>query len=218
MIYIIYRSRCGVDFPEQAMGFVSEIGARVNNQTSHSPQRRSFLKGQFDLADQLRPPGAITSLAFGETCTRCGDCAAQCPQAIITADDDGFPLVDLSRRACTFCGTCAEVCDVGAILPSTGWEWRAQPTQSCLSVQGITCRTCEDHCDAQAIRFTLMTAGRSEPTIDQEHCTGCGACMAACPTGAIILHHPKTDLDASQFQPARHTQDEHLRMPSTGDT
>lgn len=172
----------------------------------HSPLRRSFLKGQFEHSDVMRPPGSVDVSAFPETCTHCGDCAAACPQAIITGDGEGFPIVDLSRRECTFCGACAEVCEAGAILPATGWDWRATVGDSCLSLQAIACRACEDHCDERAIRFQLRTGGRSEPMIDIESCTGCGACAASCPAGAISFEVPQqveqSNLNASNLQPA----------------
>lgn len=165
--------------------------------TTHSPQRRAFLRGHFEQNDFLRPPGALELVSFVETCTRCGDCAANCPQAIITADKDGFPLVDLTSRECTFCGDCAEACQVGAIQPANCWDYRARVDESCLSFQGITCRTCEDHCDERAIRFHLKTGGRSEPLIDLDTCTGCGACVAPCPADAITVERPALQRTAS---------------------
>ncbi len=162
----------------------------MNAKRPHSPERRSFLKGHFERTDVMRPPGAIADSLFADACTRCGDCAAACPQAIITGDDEGFPLVDLTRRECTFCGECASACEPGAILPATGWDWRAAVGDSCMSLQGITCRTCEDHCDQNAIRFRLQTGGRSEPRLDDESCIGCGACASVCPSGAISFARP----------------------------
>ncbi|SFK48850.1 ferredoxin-type protein NapF [Shimia haliotis] len=168
----------------------------------------------------MRPFGAITSGEFADTCTRCGDCAAVCPQAIITADDEGFPIVDLTRRECTFCGECATACEAGAIVPATGWEWRAKVGETCLSLQAVACRTCEDHCDERAIRFQLQTGGRSQPIIDIESCTGCGACSASCPSGAISFEMlqgaEQSDFNASNNQPAS-IKNEHMRMSGPRD-
>ena len=169
-------------------------------ETTHSPKRRAFLKGKFDEEGVLRAPGALDMSRFVEACTRCGDCAAHCPQAIITADADGFPMVDISARGCTFCGVCSDVCDAGAILASDSWSYRPTVADTCLSKQGVACRACEDHCDESAIRFRLMTGGRSAPLIDPENCTGCGACVAPCPSDAITVGRMTSKLTASSTQ------------------
>ena len=65
------------------------------------------------------------------------------------------------------------------------WPWRAKPNPSCMSMNGVSCRICEDACGVGAIRFRLQTGGRAEPVIDQETCTGCGACAAVCPAHAV---------------------------------
>lgn len=157
----------------------------------HLPTKRAFLKGQFHRNVAIRPPGAIAALEFAQRCNRCGDCLSACPQGILVDEEDGLPAVNLQAGACTFCNACAEACETGALQPADGWLWRATATTDCLSGRGITCRTCEDHCDAQAIRFRLRVGGLSEPIFDAETCTGCGACVAACPAGAIRFHQLK---------------------------
>jgi heterodisulfide reductase subunit A len=46
-----------------------------------------------------------------------------------------------------------------------------------------SCRLCEKTCDANAISFEDSDL----PLIDELACTGCGACVGACPTGALDL-------------------------------
>lgn len=172
----------------------------VTIETTHSPERRAFLRGRFEDKGELRPPGALDLSSFVQACTRCGDCAANCPQAIITADDDGFPRVDVNARGCTFCGACADACSEGAIVSAQDWTYRPAIADTCFSQQGIACRACEDHCDESAIRFRLMTGGRSAPQIDIDTCTGCGACVAPCPANAITLGRPAAQVTASPTQ------------------
>lgn len=154
----------------------------------HQPQRRSFLKGRISRPATLLPPGAEAD--FHDLCTQCGDCASACPQGIILRDSEGFPVVSMADGFCTFCGDCARACEPGAIGPATGWAWRAEAGADCLALNGVTCRSCEDHCDHQAIRFRLMTQGRSAPQFDPAACTGCGECVGACPAGAIRFTQP----------------------------
>ncbi len=47
----------------------------------------------------------------------------------------------------------------------------------------IGCRLCEQVCNSKAIKFE----GEKIPEIDQVACRACGACVAACPSGALDL-------------------------------
>lgn len=150
--------------------------------------RRAFLRGNFGDPEVLRPPGAAES-GFERACTGCGDCVTACPEAIIRADARGGVLLDLSLGACTFCGDCARACPTAALSEARmgDWPWRASVSSACLSLNGVACRTCEDACEPRAIRFRLELGGRARPVIDDEACTGCGACIAICPAGAVSL-------------------------------
>lgn len=129
----------------------------------------------------------MAETAFHDLCTQCGDCAGACPEGIISRGKDGFPRLDLAAGACTFCSECIAACETGALRPKTPWPWRATAAETCLSMNGVSCRVCDDQCDARAIRFRLATGGRSFPTVDAATCTGCGACVAPCPVGALTL-------------------------------
>jgi ferredoxin-type protein NapF len=45
-------------------------------------------------------------------------------------------------------------------------------------------------CDAGAIRFKPTLGGVTSPALDLSLCTGCGACVAPCPTQAISMKTP----------------------------
>ncbi|MCB1339525.1 MAG: ferredoxin-type protein NapF [Pseudooceanicola sp.] len=133
----------------------------------------------------MRPPGAQPE--FVRLCDGCGACARACPQGIIAGNASAGPEVRLDTRACTFCQDCARACPTGAlaVMEQPGWDWRATVDATCLSMNGIACRACEDACDERAIRFRLMIGGRAAPGIDPDQCTGCGACAPVCPSGSI---------------------------------
>lgn len=159
------------------------------------PSRRGFLSGNLADSDPIRPVGAIGEIRFHDICTGCGDCARACPERIIRKDRHGFPVLDFSHASCSFCDACVEACSAGALDAAVAWTWRAGISGACLSRGGVQCRTCQDHCDASAIRFRLQPGGRAEPRIDHDTCTGCGGCIASCPVQAITLSQTKIRME-----------------------
>lgn len=153
-----------------------------------SPSRRAILRGKVNARPHPRPIGALAPMAFEDACSQCGDCARACPEEIILRDAEGFPVLDARTGACTFCGACTEACETGALIAGQPFPWRAAAEPNCLSLNGVQCRACEDQCDASAIRFRLLPGGSAQPLFDDAACTGCGACVAPCPAGAIALH------------------------------
>ena len=162
---------------------------------AQSTARRAFLRGRFVAAPAMRPFGALPDMAFEDACTRCGDCARACAEGIIVQDDEGFPIINPHRGECTFCQDCTAACETGALVADRPWPWRAGIGADCLSLKGVQCRACQDHCPTRAIRFRLKPGGRSEPQLELEDCTGCGACAAPCPVNAIdfSFNNPATE-------------------------
>lgn len=152
--------------------------------------RADLLRGRaMPRKDVLRPPPALPEAEFLTLCDGCAKCFDGCPTHILVADDEGRVRLDPTAGMCTFCGSCADVCPTGALDQSRARPWtaRAEIRARCLSFNGITCRACEEACDERAIRFKLMTEGRSLPLVDETGCTGCGACAQICPNQSIDL-------------------------------
>lgn len=137
----------------------------------------------------MRPFGAVAAELFDRRCDGCTKCAEACPQGLIVMDEDGRARADLRRGECTFCEACIAACPTQALTPEcrADWTWAARISDGCLARNGVTCRTCEDVCEPGAIRFRLQTGGRASPEISEASCTGCGACAASCPAGAITF-------------------------------
>jgi ferredoxin-type protein NapF len=151
--------------------------------------RRGFFRGQPRPKAEMRPPWAVDEDRFSTLCTRCGDCLRACPTGILVAGDGAFPTVDFQRGECTFCGDCRQACPSGALQAKAELTWphKAHIDARCLAQQGVECRVCGDYCAARAIRFTPRLGGSPWPAVDTTACTGCGACVAACPTQAIAI-------------------------------
>lgn len=63
---------------------------------------------------------------------------------------------------------------------------KAEISADCLSLKGVACRICGEHCDSGAIRFHLRVGGTPLPEVTAD-CNGCGACVGVCPATAISL-------------------------------
>ncbi|ABV86770.1 ferredoxin-type protein NapF [Shewanella pealeana] len=139
--------------------------------------------------DAVRPPWVKLSIEFTDECTRCNKCISACETQIIVKGDGGFPEVDFKIDECTFCQECANACPENLFedTDTTPWQVKAKIQDSCMAYQGIWCQSCKDSCDSRAISFTLAVGKAPLPQIDTEACTGCGACVAPCPSGAIII-------------------------------
>ncbi len=151
--------------------------------------RRQFLgMGLKDKAAPLRPPWAINETSFLDACTRCGDCLSVCPEHILVPETaGGYPRVDFSQGECTFCKKCVDICTTSALSAEllSPWLAKIKINEKCLATQHVVCNTCGEQCEARAIRFIPALGVVSLPSIDLESCTGCGACVAPCPTQAI---------------------------------
>lgn len=152
--------------------------------------RRAFFRGRPRPKVEIRPPWALPESAFVDRCTRCGDCLTACPEQIVVSGDGAYPTIDFARGECTFCGDCVTACQPAALVrhaDAPPWTCKAKIDERCLAHQGVECRVCDDFCDVRAIRFPPRLGGSPLPEIDDGRCSGCGACVASCPTTAITI-------------------------------
>lgn len=169
------------------------------SEINHS--RRAFLRGRVAGSGSTspgtlrygpaprRPPWALPEAGFLAACTRCGDCAAVCPTKVIQIRD-GYPQIDFTKAACTFCAECVRACSPAALRRVEGeppWRIVAQPGTNCLADSGVECRICGEQCEAEAIRFNPRFGLPAVPEVLVDRCTGCGACVAPCPTRTIVV-------------------------------
>ena len=153
-----------------------------------------FLRGDFKGKETpLRPPWAIAESLFTEICTNCGECISHCPTHIIKPARANFPVIDFSSGECLFCEQCVDVCQPQALLKNrqkAPWTVKASINKtSCITYQGVECRSCYDPCDVRAIVMPPRLGGISIPVLNSNNCTGCGACFSVCPVQAITMNH-----------------------------
>jgi ferredoxin-type protein NapF len=164
--------------------------SRARSSKQSPIDRAQFLRVNWrGVADIMPPPWALKEDAFLKACTQCTECITACPENILRVGNKGYPQVDFQRGECTFCGDCERSCEPHALLDDgrSAWSYRAQINNQCLALKRVMCRTCADCCDARAISFQLAVGGFASPEINLNNCTGCGACIAPCPTGSIEI-------------------------------
>lgn len=148
-------------------------------------QRRQLL-GLSPAPQVRRPPWAVSD--FEQHCLNCRLCIEHCPEQILYLDPQQKAALDFSQRGCTLCGRCVELCPHQALQASQpAFDWLAEISTACLTQSQIACRSCEDYCEVQALRFQPRLKQVAQPVLDPSLCTGCGQCLAPCPTQALSL-------------------------------
>lgn len=122
-------------------------------------------------------------------CIGLGDCARVCPENAICIADG---LAAVNPQICVACGLCVKECpnnliaiknmgnDLHVVSCSShdmGKVVRAVCKNGCIG-----CKICEKKCEFDAVHVENNLA-----EIDQEKCTGCGKCAAACPAKVIKM-------------------------------
>ncbi len=184
-MFDLFKKRVGSDSPKEGRSKIS---------------RAQFLRGDLRGRERpLRPPWALAEIDFVEVCDGCGHCIEQCRPGILQPARGRLPVVDFGRGECTFCRACVDHCQPGAL--SLGEEENQRPPWSlelhlgpaCVAQQGVVCQICKEQCGEQVFTFKPRIGGTYQMVIASERCSGCGACIAPCPVGALTLrHHSET--------------------------
>lgn len=150
--------------------------------------RRNFLRGRNIDSSTLRPPWSIEESLFVDQCRRCNACIEQCETGLLKSGSGGFPEADYSNGFCTFCEKCVDACEHQVlVITETPWQQLPEITIQCLAANKVFCRSCEESCELEAIRFQLKPGGIAQPQIDNDLCTACGECIAECPVQALNM-------------------------------
>ena len=181
--------------------------------------RRNFLRARINSsAAPFRPPWAGMEAEFTAQCSRCGECVLACARSgsgLLQFGDGGFPVAVFNPAACNACSQCLSACTrdgSGALSPEhPALTLTIAISESCLTRQQVVCRTCGEHCDAGALHFRPQLGRVAAPQLATDLCTGCGDCLANCPTQAIsMVRRPAAESAAALPTPSTQTLHEAL--------
>ncbi len=136
----------------------------------------------------IRPPGYGEGTT--EVCGGCDACLEACgPEAIVKLTD-GTPGIDPRRQPCLLCGDlpCIEACPSDVLQPLRTPAMARMAVaeivaERCRHGRGEPCSDCYTACPLPGRAMALVTGGPAgpKPVVFAEGCTGCGACLYACP-------------------------------------
>lgn len=156
-----------------------------------NPARRRLFRGRMSSKPEMRLPWVTSEQDFLAKCTQCQACIEHCETQIIVKDELGYPKVDFSIDECTHCKKCIEVCEQPLfkneqqIATQAPWSIQFMINKNCFAENNVFCQSCRDVCDSRAIKFDPFSASIPTPTLNNEDCTQCGACIPVCPQNAI---------------------------------
>jgi ferredoxin-type protein NapF len=160
-------------------------------------KKRSLFKRGLHDKQVVRLPWLKEDISFTELCTRCDNCITACPTNIIHRGSGGFPELDFTINECLLCKDCITSCDIDLfdLHQDAPWGLKATIGNDCLNSKKIYCRSCSDSCEIEAISFKFTSTILADPIIDNEACTGCGACVSSCPSNVITMQVPEINTE-----------------------
>lgn len=134
----------------------------------------------------IRPPYSASEILF-DSCKICsGSCIEACEEKIIFRDAEGAVYLDFKVSGCSDCRKCMEVCEPGVLNdPKIFIDVKVKiDTNLCMAHNNTLCSACKDPCLENAIEFI----GLFKPIVISDLCTGCGYCVAPCPSNAMVMY------------------------------
>ncbi|MDI6804144.1 MAG: 4Fe-4S binding protein [Bacteroidota bacterium] len=146
----------------------------------------------------ISPPGSISIEHFKSLCTACHLCVTSCPTHVLypTLFDYGIdgilqPKLNYDASFCNYdCNICTLICPSGAILPVDVPSKKLIQIgrthfvkEDCVVIdKKKECAACAEHCPTKAVKMAPYEGKLKLPELNNDLCTGCGACEYACPT------------------------------------
>ncbi|MBT4290064.1 MAG: 4Fe-4S binding protein [Deltaproteobacteria bacterium] len=180
----------------------------------------------------ITPPGSINQQHFVEACTACHLCVDVCPTRVLQPSMMQYgskgilqPALDFQVGYCeNECNLCGKVCPTGAIQPLILEIKKTVKIGQVLLKSDLCivfdrkeqCGLCIEICPTKAIT-PLEIEGLLHPEVEQDLCTGCGACQFICPTEpkslivTAIDKHEFVDLSKIENQPVDEDVDDFLK-------
>ena len=157
------------------------LTGRIPGESANPPPQPALGPGLPWLAGRLSPA----------TCTACSQpCVPACPESIVTLHPAehslaGLAYLDFGAGPCTFCQRCVEVCPEAPADPFRGRALApvAVDSSRCLAALGVVCVICVARCPERA----LAGGASGHIGVNSDACTGCGACIPACPADALAV-------------------------------